>query len=276
MVVRHLVGAGRQLATSFGELGEDQRDQPVGRTQRRVTTVASTTPEDRDHPSIHVHLDTHLIAVITDPLVLVRLPPEETGAIALATTRLAYSRWRAWQGLEASWSGMARGMTDHDQDPVDHLRALATDQRVVMVTTCDSGGTPMELEGRPLTVLDVDDRGTCSFLVDGTADWIAQVRGGGPASISGADMADGTWFSASGTATLVEDRARIEELWTPIAEAWFDGKDDPRLAVLAVEVATLAWWESADNRLVRMWKLATAAVRSGRGETGEHGVDRIG
>lgn len=166
-------------------------------------------------------------------------------------------------------------MTEHDRDPIEHLRTLATDERVVMVTTCDMAGPQTQLEGRPLTVLRVDDRGTCSFLVDRTADWIPQVRGGGPGSLTGSDTSDGTWFSASGTATLVEDRARIDELWTPLAEAWFDGPDDPRLAVLDVDVESLAWWESSDNRLVRMWKLATAAMGSGHGDTGDHGVDRI-
>ncbi|QGG95424.1 pyridoxamine 5'-phosphate oxidase family protein [Actinomarinicola tropica] len=167
-------------------------------------------------------------------------------------------------------------MADHDHDPVQHLKALATDQRVVMLTTADTSSALPQLEGRPLTVLDVDDAGTCWFLVDGTADWIGQVRGGGAASISGNDMSDGTWFSTSGRAELVEDRSRIDELWTPFAEAWFEGANDPRLAALAVHVDTLAWWESADNRLVRLWKMATAALGSGQGDTGDHGVDRIG
>jgi len=144
-----------------------------------------------------------------------------------------------------------------------------------MVTTrSGSGGVDIELEGRPLTALDVDEEGRCWFLIDRTADWIDQVRSG-PATVSGGDLSDGTWFSGSGDALLVDDRARMGQLWTPMAEAWFDGVDDPRLIALAVRVHTLAWWESADNRLVRLWKMATAAVGRGRGDAGDHGVDTV-
>lgn len=167
-------------------------------------------------------------------------------------------------------------MADNEHETtVEHLRRLATDERIVILTTSTAGPSPA-LEGRPLTVLRVDDDGTCWFLVDRTADWIDQVRTASPAALGGSVTSDGNWFSASGDATLVEDRSRIDDLWTPVAQAWFDGPDDPRVAALRVRVHTLAWWESADNRLVRLWKMATAAIGSGRGDTGDHGVEQVG
>ena len=49
---------------------------------------------------------------------------------------------------------------------------------------------------------------------------------------------DGDLFvSVSGRATVVHDRAKIDELWNTFAQAWFpEGKDDPHLALIRVDV----------------------------------------
>jgi general stress protein 26 len=41
------------------------------------------------------------------------------------------------------------------------------------------------------------------------------------------------YVSVAGRAWLLRDRAKIDELWSPLYKAWFpDGKDDPELALL--------------------------------------------
>lgn len=49
----------------------------------------------------------------------------------------------------------------------------------------------------------------------------------------------------SGTASIENDRAMIDKLWSRQAEAWFPGgKDDPNLALLRFEIEDAELWES--------------------------------
>lgn len=49
----------------------------------------------------------------------------------------------------------------------------------------------------------------------------------------------------SGAAHVTTDRALIDKLWNKQVEAWFpDGKDDPNLGLLRVDIASAELWET--------------------------------
>ena len=57
------------------------------------------------------------------------------------------------------------------------------------------------------------------------------------------------FIALSGTARLVKDRAKIEELWKPDWKVWFpDGKDDPKIALLEVTVTDAEFWDNAGTK----------------------------
>lgn len=165
--------------------------------------------------------------------------------------------------------------TDTD-NPILRLRELTTDQRTVMVTTGRSnGGGSARLEARPLTALDTDDTGSTWFLVSRSSDWMKALQPGTPALFTGSDDDDGSWFAVSGTVYLVDDRSRIAELWNPIAGAWFDGADDPDLVAIRIQADELSWWDSPPSGLVRLWKIAKAALGGDADDVGDHGTETI-
>lgn len=166
--------------------------------------------------------------------------------------------------------------TDTD-DPILRLRELTTDQRTVMVTTGRTGadGGPDRLEARPLTALDTDDTGSTWFLVSRTSDWMEALQPGTPALFTGSDDDDGSWFAATGTVYVVDDRSRIAELWNPVAGAWFDGADDPDLVAIRIRAEELSWWDSSSSGLVRLWKIAKAALGGDADDIGDHGTETI-
>ena len=167
--------------------------------------------------------------------------------------------------------------TTNTDDPITRLRELTTDQRTVMLTTqTGSGATPRAgLEARPLTVLDADERGSIWFLVSRSSDWVATLRAGTPSVATGSDDDDGSWFSVSGTVYLVDDRSRIAELWNPVAGAWFEGPDDPDLVAVRVQADELSWWDSPSSGLVRLFKIAKAALGGDADDVGDHASESI-
>lgn len=52
-----------------------------------------------------------------------------------------------------------------------------------------------------------------------------------------------------GTIELDQNRAMIEKLWNPFIAAWFDGKDDPKLALLRFEAERGEIWLNENSVL---------------------------
>lgn len=50
--------------------------------------------------------------------------------------------------------------------------------------------------------------------------------------------------SLRGTLAIVNDRATIDRLWSPIVAEWYEGKDDPKLALIRFSVDDAKIWLS--------------------------------
>lgn len=54
----------------------------------------------------------------------------------------------------------------------------------------------------------------------------------------------GLFASLRGTLEIVNDRGTIDRLWNPIVAEWYDGKDDPKLALVRFDVEDAKIWQS--------------------------------
>jgi general stress protein 26 len=54
----------------------------------------------------------------------------------------------------------------------------------------------------------------------------------------------GLFASLRGTLTVHNDRAAIDRLWNPIVAEWYEGKDDPKLALVRFDVEDAKIWKS--------------------------------
>ena len=50
--------------------------------------------------------------------------------------------------------------------------------------------------------------------------------------------------SLRGTLTIVNDRETIDRLWNPIVAEWYEGKDDPKLALIRFDIEDAKIWLS--------------------------------
>jgi general stress protein 26 len=54
-----------------------------------------------------------------------------------------------------------------------------------------------------------------------------------------------SYVSISGNATLVDDKRKAAELWSPAVKAWFPkGLDDPELLLLKVSIEQAEYWDN--------------------------------
>lgn len=159
-------------------------------------------------------------------------------------------------------------MTTTTEGDVARLAELVSGIRFAMVVLPAADGA---LRGRPLTTQEIEDDGSLWFMVSRTSDWAEALSGATPGNAVYADPDDQRWVSVSGTATLVDDRARIEAMWNPMYAAWFDSADDPDITLLRIDADTADYWDADANAIVRWVRMAKAVLTDARPDVGERG-----
>ncbi len=155
-------------------------------------------------------------------------------------------------------------MTD---DAAKHLVDLFEPGDTVMLMTMIDGGH----SSRPMTVAGVEGA-RLSFLVDVTADWYAPVANqSAPIHITLSDVRHNKYAAVNGEARVSRDAGEIALLWNPGAAAFFDGKDDPNIAVLHVTATDGQYWDSPSGRLGSLLTMAKVAITGRHDDAGDHG-----
>ncbi len=140
--------------------------------------------------------------------------------------------------------------------------------RLAMMTTVEPDGT---LRSRPMATQDVDFDGDLWFFTKGNAPKVDDVQQHHAVNISYAKPDDNLFVSVSGTAELVRDRQKIDELWKPFLKAWFpNGKDDPELALLKVNVEKAEYWDAPGGVMGLLYTTVKGLASGGKDSGGEH------
>lgn len=160
---------------------------------------------------------------------------------------------------------------EHPQAEPDEVWNLIRSIRFVMFTTRSPGGL---LQSRPMTVQNVaQDEEDLWFFMSRGSDAVAHIAAEPRVNVAYADTGADVYASVAGSATLVDDGALKNRLFSPMARAWFPGgPDDPDLALVRVSMLEVEYWIVRENKLVQLLKMARAAVTGTAPDIGEHGT----
>jgi general stress protein 26 len=153
-----------------------------------------------------------------------------------------------------------------DQAEVAKLAELVRKFRIAMLTTVSPDGA---LTSRPMAVQETEFDGDLWFFAQRDSDQVRQLRADPTigVALSSAD----TWVSISGTAELVEDRAKARELWNSAVEAWFpNGPDDPEVVLLKVHADGAEYWDSPGSKVMTVLSYAKSKLTGKRPDVGEN------
>ncbi|HEX8368117.1 MAG TPA: pyridoxamine 5'-phosphate oxidase family protein [Pyrinomonadaceae bacterium] len=158
-------------------------------------------------------------------------------------------------------------MEDKRQESIRKLNDLIKDVEVAMLTTIDWG----ILRSRPMQTQEFDFDGDLWFFTSSETHKTEEIEKDRRVNVSYAAPDSNTYVSVTGTAEIVKDRAKIEELWNPIYKAWFpDGLEDPNLVLLKVGVEQAEYWDSPSSTLVQLAGFVKAMVTGERADGGEN------
>ena len=155
------------------------------------------------------------------------------------------------------------------EEAITKIQKLAKDINTCMFCT-ELDQQPFST--RPMAVREVDDEGNLWFISSASSQKNTEIKEDESVQLIFAKPSSTQFLSLYGKASIFRDQEKIKDLWTPIANAWFEeGKNDPDVTVLKVSPSAAYYWDTPNGKMITLLKIATAAVTGSHTDTGEQG-----
>ena len=125
------------------------------------------------------------------------------------------------------------------------------------------------LRARPMSAHLERDENAVYFLTDARRHKDEEIARDPNVNLSFADTGGQKYVSVTGTATVSNDRARIRQLFSTPAKAWWDSAEDPNIRVLKITPDDAEYWDSPGS-VISYVKMAAAAVTGTRPDLGDN------
>ena len=134
------------------------------------------------------------------------------------------------------------------EEAMAKIGEMIADARISTLTTVDADGT---LWSRPMAIQTDDFAGTLHFFTHVETEKVGHVERNPNVSVAFSDPKAQSYVTLAGTASVVNDRAKIAELWSEPMRTWFpEGTDDADLRLLRVDVDRAEYWDSPSSAAV--------------------------
>ena len=159
-------------------------------------------------------------------------------------------------------------MSNNRQESLAKLKGFLEGIDFTMLTTISNG----KLRSRPMSTQELDENGDLWFFTSDNSHKIEEINADNRINAAYSDPSGNTYVSVFGTAEVVKDRAKMEELWSPILKAWFPkGLDDPTVCLLKINIEEAEYWDSSSSTLVQLAGFVKALVTGKEADGGDHG-----
>ncbi len=147
-----------------------------------------------------------------------------------------------------------------DAGTLQELRDLLKEFDTVMLVTRSPEGL---MRARPMAVQDPDDLKDCDLWLVTAEDTpkVAEISDEHTVCIAALRPTDRAYLSISARAEVVHNAAEVRRLWKPDWKMWFEGPDDPSIAIMKLDVLRAEYWEPKGGRLRVMIDMVKAAVQ---------------
>lgn len=158
-------------------------------------------------------------------------------------------------------------MSDTTQHDNEKIWSLIKDARVAMLTSERDG----RLYSRPMVASQKAFDGSLWFFTRKSSPKVAEVEAHSQVNVAYASSSDNSYVSLAGGAVVVDDRALIDAHWNEWIKTWFpDGKDDPDIALIRVDVDTAEYWDAPSSKMVVAFDYLKARLSGKTPDLGEN------
>jgi general stress protein 26 len=156
-----------------------------------------------------------------------------------------------------------------DNQAIEKLKYLTEGIKTCMFCT-DLNQLPINT--RPMSLQSVDDKGNLWFISSRSSNKNFEIKRDSHVQLFFTDNSKFQYLSVFGEAKIYSDKSIIDDIWTPVAKAWFEeGINDSDVSVIQVIPYDVYYWDTNDNKVISLLKMATTAVTGIKLEMGVEG-----
>lgn len=156
----------------------------------------------------------------------------------------------------------------YNKEAQKKVTELAKNIKVAMMTT-NLGKAP--LSAIPMTTSKVDNNGNIWFLSSKQSDHNKDIAKDAKVQLLYSDPSSMEFLSAYGTAEISTDKNILKDLYSKMADNWFNGVDDPNLTAIKIIPENAYYWDTKSSKLVSIFKMGVAAATGSEQEIGKKG-----
>ena len=155
------------------------------------------------------------------------------------------------------------------QEQEQKVRDLIKDTRLAMLTSVDPDG---RLISKPMATQDVEFDGKIWFIAERDSEKVRNIAANPGVNVAYAGSS--AWVSLSGNASVVDDTAKLAELWNTFTDAWLEGgPDNPNNILIRVEATGAEYWDAPGSKVTQLVNLVKAKTTGKRFEGDNEVVD---
>ena len=148
------------------------------------------------------------------------------------------------------------------------LVELMRDMPIAMLTTYGGAG----IRSVPMARQEVEPDAEMWFIAARDTRHVADIQVEPRVSLTFSSR--DSWVALTGAASVVDDEAKLKELWNTFAEAWLPGgPEDPNAVLIKVDVDEAEYWDTPGGKVASLISFARTRL-TGDTYDGDHGVVR--
>ena len=145
------------------------------------------------------------------------------------------------------------------RDAVERIRQMVEKAETCFFCTAVSHGSSGAT--RPMSVQEVDERGTLYFLSASDSHKNSELLENPFVRLFFQVSENSGFLTLTGRARISRDKEKIKQLWKPILRTWFtEGEDDPRITVIAIRPSGGYYWDNKHGNAIAGIKMLIGAA----------------
>lgn len=143
------------------------------------------------------------------------------------------------------------------QEAIKTLKKISESARICMFCT-DLDSIPNS--SRPMSLKETDQDGNLWFISSDQSHKNFEIKNDNRVQLYFMNNSNSEYLSILGKAFIYTDQATIESKWSAMANAWFEGKEDPNVSIIRVTPDETYYWEPKVGKFLSLVSFAMAAI----------------
>ncbi|MFP3396142.1 pyridoxamine 5'-phosphate oxidase family protein [Brevibacterium sp. SIMBA_078] len=190
------------------------------------------------------------------------LAPGMGASVGAASTQVAASATDDTEAGQVSAAGHGQkpaGEAATDElDRADVVKILRGGDSVMLATALADG----KILAHPMAPQQVTEEADVWFFLALDGDQAKALQTNPEVNISLAEA--GNWLSVAGRVKFVDDKAKVDELWSDSAKAWFDDRRDPNLGLIKVVTHSAQHWGLPGGKASGLFRMVKSKLTGDR------------